>query len=231
MKRNFFEILILTLVAFFSCNKGNYDVENNNQGDFNTLEITEKGDTLETGMWKYTTSQKGISKIGEYNSGFKVGEWFYVQGVDTTKIKWSIYDKDGVKFNIPTNIKSVNKIELPIIYEGDIDDGDKYTYVALLKYNLVELNSSINEYLKEINKHFENETNGNVLSKEFKKYTFKNSAIYKVSMKEKKEHTYEIVSYIFQVKDSMYDLTYKNVVEKTTDINLDIFNDVLYSIK
>jgi hypothetical protein len=223
-------IILSGILFLFSCNGLTNKEEEKVQIEKNQVVITAKGDSLENGFWKYDIAANGVSKRGNYAEGYKVNQWTYKTNLDSVQITWNTFNDKGVKFNIPNFLEIVDSLKLPVLFQGDIDDGDNNTYVILLKYNLKEINSSLYGYLYQLNEALETDPSEVVNSKEFKKFTFKKIEVVRVKVETKKEIKYKAISYVFVVKDFLYDLSYKNVIGKDSAINLEIFNDILYSM-
>lgn len=196
----------------------------------NQLKITSKGDTLETGFWRYDGGSNGVSKSGLYLEGFKIDKWTYRTDFDSADIVWSIFNDKGVKFNVADHLKVIKNLEQPILFQADVEDRDSNTYLVLLKYNLRELNSSAYDYLYQYDQSWK-KSSDILISKEYKKFIFKNIVVFRAKVAtEIKITNYEAISYIFVVNDFLYDLTYKHTMDKGV-INLEIFNDVFYSME
>lgn len=220
----FFVILVLS-----SC-EGKKD-ENEKTPKKNQSIVTADGDTLENGFWNYERGINNVSQSGNYEKGFKIGKWIYINNGDSIITTWSIFSDKDVKFNIPDYFKPMYDLEPPVLFQADIDDNDENTYLVLLRYNLKELNSSVYGYLYQYNESLKRNTEEILKSKKFMKFYFKGIEIFKGIVQTERKKKYEVISYIFVVNDFLYDLTYKNDVVKSNAISLEIFNDILYSME
>lgn len=223
-------ILFLGILIFSSCD-GSKNNQEKAQAEQNQLVITAEGDTLENGFWTYARSTSGVSKSGNYEDGYKIGKWIYKMNGDSVNTTWGVISDKGVKFNIPDYFKPINNVEPPVLFQADIEDNDDNTYLALLRYDLKKLNSSVYDYLYQYNESWGKNTKEILKSKEFKKFYFKGIEIFRAKFQTEREIKYEAISYVFVVKDVLYDLTYKNARGKSSAINLEIFNDILYSME
>lgn len=215
------------MFVFSACNNSNEQA----QTMLNQFIVTANGDTLESGFWVYDNEVTGVYKSGAYKDGYKTGNWIYKTSDDSVTITWSVVSKNSVRLNIPSYLKTLNEVEPPVLYQADIEDGDDNTYLALLSYNLTKLNSSVYGYLYQYNESWKKNTEEVLEWKEFKKFYFNGIEIYRAKLITKRQVSYEAISYVFVVKEILYDLTYKNTLDKSSPINLEIFNDILYSIK
>ena len=223
-------ILFFGILIFSSCGRLK-NKEEKAQATQNQLVITAKGDSLENGFWAYDRGASGVSQSGDYNDGYKIGKWIYKTNVDSVSTTWRVINDKGVKFNIPDYFKPINSVEPPVLFQADIEDNDDNTYLALLRYNLTELNSSVYGYLYQYNESWKKNSEEMLKSKEFKKFYFKNIEIFRAKVETERKIKYEATSYVFVVGDFLYDLTYKNALSKSNTIDAEIFNDILYSME
>ncbi|MBC7915731.1 MAG: hypothetical protein H7Y07_16605 [Pyrinomonadaceae bacterium] len=223
-------ILFFGALIFSSCD-GLKNNKEKAQAMQNQLIVTAAGDTLENGFWTYDSGINNVSQSGNYEDGYKIGKWIYKMNGDSVNTTWRVISDKGVKFNIPDYFKPINNVESPVLFQADIEDNDDNTYLVLLRYNLTELNSSVYDYLYQYNDSWKNNTKAVLKSKEFKKFYFKGIEIFQAKVQTEREIKYEAISYVFVVKDFLYDLTYKNAIGKSNAINLEIFNDILYSMQ
>ncbi|WP_073134253.1 hypothetical protein [Chryseolinea serpens] len=224
-------ILFFGVILFSSC-EGLRSKEGKVQALQNQNQLSvANGDTLETGFWTYYGGVDGVSKSGSYTDGYKMGKWVYKMQADSISTTWRVVNEQGVKFNIPEHLKQINKVEPPVLFQADVDDNDENTYLILLRYNLKELKSSVYDYIYQYNESWKSNTEETLRSKEFKKFCFEGIEVFRAKVATERKSKYEATSYIFVVKDYLYDLTYKNAIGKSTAIDLEIFNDVLYSME
>jgi len=223
-------VLFLGITIFPSCNGLKNDKEDSHKFQ-NQLVVTEKGDSLENGFWTTERVNGGVSKSGNYKDGNKLGKWVYKMNGDSFITNWSVIIEKDVKFNFPDCFKFTNDAEPPTLFLADIDDDDDNTLITLLRYNLTELKSSDYDYLYEYNDVLKNNTEEKLKSKEFKKFYFKGIEMFRMKIQTEKKIKYEGISYIFVVNNILYELAYKNAIGKTNAINLEIFNDILYSME
>lgn len=222
--------LFFGVLIFSSCD-GLKNKEEKKQAMQNQLVVTAEGDTLENGFWTYDKGIDGVSQRGSYEDGYKIGKWIYKMNADSASTTWRVISDKGVKFNIPDYFKPINDVEAPVLFQADVEDNDDNTYLVLLRYNLTELKSSVYGYLYQYNESWEKNSEEKLNSKEFKKFYFKGIEIFRAKVETEREIKYEATSYIFVVKDFLYDLTYKNAKGKSSAIDLEIFNDILYSME
>jgi hypothetical protein len=224
------DILFFGILIFSSCD-GIKNKEEKPQAMQNQLVVTTEGDTLENGFWTYDKGISGVSQSGNYEDGYKIGKWIYKMNADSVTTTWRVISDKGVKFNIPDYFKPINDVEAPVIFQADVEDNDDNTYFVLLRYNLTELNSSVYGYLYQYNESWKKNSEETLKSKEFKKFYFKGIEIFRAKVETEREIKYEATSYIFVVRNFLYDLTYKNAIGKSSAIDLEIFNDILYSME
>lgn len=221
----------LIFYAFYSCgNKEGNSVEKNLKHDLeNQLVITSEGDSLEDGFWQYHTD---IDKTGFYRNGYKVGEWLYKSGEDSALVQWGVFENGNVKFNYPKDWRVIDSLEYPMLFQADIPDGNNFTYVVLLEYDLKKLNTTIYDYLYEVNQSREAGSNEILRSKEAKKFYFKNIDIFRYQVVVERDSTrYEAVSYIFEVNGKLFDLTLKDIANEMTILDQEMIRDMLYSME
>lgn len=223
-------ILFWGILILFSCD-GLKNREEKRQAIQNQLAVTPNGDTLETGFWTYSGGVNRVSKSGVYTDGYKTGEWTYKMNGDSVRTTWRVVSEKGVKFNIPDCLRSIEDVDLPVLFQADVDDNDSNTYLILLRYNLKELNSSVYDYIYQYNESWKSRPEELLKSKEFKKFYFKGVEVFRAKVETERKIKYEAISYIFVVNDFLYDLTYKNAMGKSTAIDLEMFNDIFYSIE
>lgn len=197
----------------------------------NELIITARGDSLEHGFWTYNIGGNGVISSGNYEDGYKVNHWIYKTGKDSLSVTWRIINNNGIKFNVPDYLKLIEKVEPPTLFHFDIPDSDDNTYLVSLRYNLSDLNASVYDYLYQYNQSWKDISSVQVKSKEFKKFTFKGIEIFRVKIVSEGEKKYEAISYIFIVKNYLYDLTYKNTLSEISALDLEVFSDILYSME
>jgi hypothetical protein len=224
-------ILFFGVIIFSSCdglkNKEEKVEALQNQNQLSVV----NGDTLETGFWMYDGGINAVSKSGAYTDGYKTGKWIYRMNGDSVGFIWNIFNEKGVKMNIPDHLKPINDVKLPVLFQADVDDSDDNTYLILLRYNLKEMKSSAYDYIYQYNESWKSNTEETLLSKEFKKFYFEGIEIFRAQVETERRSKYKATSYIFVVKDYLYDLTYKNAIDKSSAIDSEIFNDVLYSME
>ena len=223
-------VLLLGVLVFFSCG-GIKDNKEKLQATQNQLIITSEGDSVENGFWSYNKDINSLSQKGTYEDGYKIDKWTYIVNGDSVNTRWSIINYKGVTFNFPDYFKRIHNTKPPVLFQADIEDNDDNTYLVLLRYDLTEIKSSVYDYLYQYNDSWKNNNEETLKSKEFKKFYFKNIEIFQAKVQTKREINYEAVSYCFVVNNFLYDLTYKNAVSKNSAIGLEIFNDILYSMK
>lgn len=227
---------ILVSLVLFSCGKSNQEnsesEENTQLRRENELVITADGDSLEDGYWKYNDEVSGLSKEGKYRVGVKTGEWKYKIFNKEKTVEWMYFDKQRVKFNYPKYLEISNAIEYPTLFIGDIIDSNNKTYIALLEYDLKDMNSSVYDYLYQVNEAFTSDTSKIIKGKSFRKYIFKNIELFTVNIQlEQDGETYNIMSQVFEINGYLYDFTYKDIAKRMSIVNLEIFKDMLYSME
>ena len=227
---------ILVPLVLFACGESNQEngepIDNTQLRKENEVVITADGDTLEHGFWKYHDESTDIYKEGKYRDGFKIGEWRYKMPNEERTVEWISFDKHRVKFNYPKYLKVSNPVEYPNVFIGDIVDSNNNTYIALLEYNLKDMNSSVYDYLYQVNKAFTSSTSKVIKGKSFRKYIFKNIEFFTVNIQlEQDGDTYNIISQVFEVNGYLYDFTYKDIAKRMSSVNLEIFKDMLYSME
>lgn len=223
-------IVFFGIILFSSCEGFNNRKEKTSAMQ-NQLVMTADGDTLENGFWTYDKGTSGVSQSGNYEDGYKIGKWIYKMNGDSLSTTWQVISDKGVKFNFPDYFKPIIDVKPPVLFQADVEDQDDNTYLALLRYNLKELNSSAYDYLYQYNESWKNNSKEKLISKEFKKLYFKDIEIFRVKVQTERENRYEAISYIFAVNNNLYDLTYKNALSNSSVINLEVFNDILYSME
>ncbi len=228
-------VYLILPIVLSSCGERNFENRGSESNpsfkNENLLVITEDGDTLENGYWKYLNAN-GLSKEGKFKNGVKTGDWKYEIANEVKTVQWAYFDKQKVKFNYPKYLKVSKEIEYPTLFVGDILDNDNFTYMALLEYNLKDMNSSIYDYLYQVNEAFTEKADRLVRGKNFRKYVFKNIDLFTINIQvEQDDRTYIIVSQVFEVNGYLYDFTYKDLSDKMSLINLEIFKDMIYSFE
>jgi|GEM_PF-4240329 len=223
-------ILFVGILIFSSC-EGLKNNKEKAQTIQNQFVLTAEGDTLENGFWTYDRGINGVSQSGNYEDGYKIGKWIYKMNDDSLITTWRVISDKGVKFNFPDYFKPINNVELPILFQADIEDNDDNTYLVLLRYNLTEVNGSIYGYLYQYNELWKTKTEESLKSIEVKKFYFEGIELFRAKVQTEKEIKYEAISYVFVVNNILYDLTYKNAIGNSSAINLEIFNDILYSME
>ncbi len=228
--------ILVTLLLLSNCKNDNENMKSSENDTHlkmnNQLVITMKNDTLENGYWLYKDDIIGLKKEGEYKNGFKTGKWNYIIKNEENKIEWKKFNKHNVKFNYPNYLELSNHLELPIVFIGDIPDNDKNTFIAVLKYDLESNNSTIYDYLNQINKTFISHSSKVLKGRKFIKYTFKTIEFYTVNIQiEKNGKVYNIISQIFETNGVLYDFTYKDIESEMSAISQEIFKDMLYSVE
>ncbi|MCF6298204.1 MAG: hypothetical protein L3J08_09535 [Flavobacteriaceae bacterium] len=203
---------IIMFTILFSCKSENENISD--KISENELLII-NGDSLEDGFWKYTNKGE-IYKSGTYTKGYKVNEWNYFDSNKTRFVIWKVFNKESVKFSYPNYLKVSDSVEFPTLFMGDIIDSNNNTYIALLEYNLTNMNSTIHDYLYQLNQSRGSSKNIEILKlKEVRKFYFKNVNVFKYYAEvEREKQAYNVVSYIFEVDGYLYDLTYKDIAGK-----------------
>jgi hypothetical protein len=216
----------LSTINLISCDRKSNDIEKTNQ-----IYITEKGDSLETGFWELEIGRNGVGCRGNFIDGFRTDKWTYYTNTDTTTFAWKIFNKDGIKFNIPDYITETNQEE-PTVFQGNINKKDKNCYFILLRYDINKINSSIYDYLYPYVEAMEKGSIEVLKSREIKKYTFKNNIeIFRTKLDFEGKRKYQAISYIFVINNILYDLTYRDFSEEIDKIDIEVFTDILYSFE
>lgn len=221
------QLLFATFIFIVSCKQEYQKV------DTNVINITKTGDSLETGLWIYSTGKFGISSRGYFNNGLRTGEWIYKFGNDSIKTNWSVINFDKTKFSFPDKYKIIdsNKIDYPLIFQASIDIEDKNTHISLLKHKLEDSHLAAYEYLLFSKEDISKDPNINVKSLKSKKYIFKNIDIYKLQIELFENENYTIISYVFVIDDKLYELVYKNKTSQVTELELELVENILYSME
>lgn len=212
-------------ITTISCDKPTTENEKHNQ-----LYVTDKGDSLETGFWIFEPGTSGVSKSGNFKDGFRDGVWTYKTTTDSVSVKWTVFTNDSLKLNLPDQLTFSNQ-EAPVIFLGTIGKDNEHSYYTLLKYDLKQINASIYDYVFQYIQSLENSTVERLTAREVKKFNFKTTEILRVKVNLEGDQKYQATSYLFTHNDILYDLTYREEVDKVSDIELEIFNDVLYSFQ
>jgi hypothetical protein len=220
--------LLLTIVltiAIASCDKTASESQKVNQ-----LYVTDKGDSLETGFWVFERGSNGVSKKGNFKDGFREGVWIYKTPTDSSSITWTVFSNDSLRLNLPDHAKFTNQ-ELPVIFFGTIRENTEHCYYTLLQYNLKEINASVYDYIFQYIQSLENSAAEKLNKREVKKFNFKTTEVFRVTVDLEGERKYQAISYIFVFNGILYDLTYRDEMDKVEDIELEVFNDILYSFQ
>jgi hypothetical protein len=215
----------LSINTFTSCHKNSSRSPKTNQ-----LFITDKGDSLETGFWLFEIGPNGVGCSGNFIDGFRTNKWKYFTKVDTTVFNWKTFAKDSIKLSIPDYLEEIKQDE-PTVFFGKIKNKDEHCYLALLRYDLKEVKSTVYDYLYQYVESMEKSLFEELKSREIKKYTFKNIEILRTKLEIESTRKYQAISYIFVVNNILYDLTYRDFNEDINNINIEIFNDILYSFE
>lgn len=219
-----FLILLLTTLVV-SCGKR---AEDNQQ--INQLYVTEKGDSLETGPWIFEPGRSGISKRGNFKHGFRDGIWKYEHKGDSTSVNWTVFAKDSIKLNLPVHVKFTEQ-EIPVLFLARIRDDSEHSYYTLLRYNLREIKASVYDYIFQYIQSLENSSVENLEKREVKKFNFKTTEVFRVKVNLRGQRNYQAISYIFTSRDVLYDLTFREELDKVTESDLEVFSDMLYSFQ
>jgi hypothetical protein len=70
-----------------------------------------------------------------------------------------------------------------------------------------------------------------LISKEDKKFTFNKVVVFRVVVNTRKKAEYQAISYVFNVGNFLYDLSYKRHKIKGNPVDLEVFNDIFYSMQ
>jgi hypothetical protein len=217
--------VILLTTTLVSCDKKGSESQK-----FNQLYITQKGDSLETGLWVFEPGPNGVGKRGNFKDGFREGVWNYQSKMDSTLIKWTVLTKDSLKLNLPDYIKLTDQ-EPPVLFLARLRDDTEHSYYTLLRYNLKEINASVYDYIFQYIQSLENSSVEKLRKREVKKFNFKATEVFRVKVDLEGERKYQATSYIFTSNDILYDLTYRDEFDRVDDIGLEVFNDILYSFQ
>jgi len=221
---NFYIIVFLTTVAV-SCDKRVLD-----QQEINQLYVTEKGDSVETGPWVFEPGPSGVTKRGNFKAGFRDGIWKYKLKGDTASVTWIVFTVDSLKLNLPDSIKFTEQ-ETPVLFLARLRDDSEHSYYTLLRYNLKEVSASVYDYIFQYIQSLENSSAEKLQKREVKKFTFKTTEVFRVKVDLQGERRYQAISYIFTSDDIVYDLTFRDESANIDEIDLEVFNDILYSFQ
>jgi hypothetical protein len=220
--QNFLLIVMLTSLVI-SCDDRAKEIP-----EINQLYVTDKGDSVETGLWIFEPGPNGVGKQGNFKDGLREGVWKYKAKGDSVLLKWTIFTKDSLILNLPNSIKLTEQ-EPPVVFLGQLRDSTEHSYYTLLRYNLKEVNASVYDYIFQYIQSLENSTVEKLGKREIKKFTFKTTEIFRVKVNLQGQQKYQAISYIFTSSDILYDLTFRKQLQIVDDIDLEIFNDILYS--
>jgi hypothetical protein len=198
--------------------------------DQNQFIVTSRGDTLENGFWNYNVDSTGVSKQGHYKNGYKTGRWTYETIFDSVDIEWSVVDLKNVKFNVPGHVKPTGKERLPVLYHADIEDNDTNTYFTLARHERNKIKTCL-YYVYNLDQALKSDTTHVILSKEFKKFHFTEHEIFRAKIVTEMGKRYETITYVFGIGNVLYDLTYKHALHNSGVIDLEVVNDILYSME
>jgi hypothetical protein len=208
-----------------SCGKKAEDKQQINQ-----LYVTETGDSVETGPWTFEPGRSGISKHGNFKDGFRDGIWKYEHKGDSMSVNWTVFAKDSIKLNLPGHVKFTEQ-EIPVLFLARLRDNDEHSYYTLLRYNLREVNASVYDYIFQYIQSLENSTVEKLEKREVKKFNFKKTEVFRVKVDLRGQQDYQAISYIFTSGEVLYDLTFREELDKVTEIDLEVFSDMLYSFQ
>lgn len=217
-------ILLLTTLIMSCDNRPEHD-QNVNQ-----LYITEKGDSVETGPWIFEPGRSGVSKRGNFKDGFRDGIWKYKHKGDSTAVNWIVFAKDSIKLNLPAHVKFTEQ-EIPVLFLARLRDDSDHSYYTLLRYNLKEVDASVYDYIFQYIQSLENSSVEKLVKREVKKFNFKKTEVFRVKVDLRGQRNYQAISYIFTSRDVLYDLTFREELGKVTEIDLEVFSDMLYSFQ
>jgi hypothetical protein len=222
-----FLLTVLFTTWLVSCDK-----RTNENQKFNQLYVTEKGDSLETGLWVLEPGPSGVGARGHFKDGFRDGVWHYQAKGDSAWVNWTVFTKDSLKLNLPDSLKFTEQ-EPPVVFLGRLRDDAEHSYYTLLQYNLKEVNSSVYGYIFQYIQSLENSSVEKLEEREIKKFYFKTTEVFrvKVNLKLEGERKYQAISYIFTSNDILYDLTFREELNRVDEIYLEVFNDILYSFQ
>lgn len=221
---NLFSILLFTTLAISCDNKPEH-----NQ-DVNQLYITEKGDSVETGPWIFEPGRSGVSKRGNFKDGFRDGMWKYKHQGDSTAVNWIVFAKDSIKLNLPAHVKFTEQ-QIPVLFLARLRDNSEHSYYTLLRYNLKEVRASVYDYIFQYIQSLENSSLEKLEKREVRKFNFKKTQVFRVKVDLRGQRNYQAISYIFTSGDMLYDLTFREELDKITEIDLEVFSDMLYSFQ
>lgn len=221
---NLFLIILLTSLVT-SCDKRTEHTQKINQ-----LYVTEDGDSLETGPWIFEPGRSGISKRGNFKDGLRDGIWKYKHKGDSATVKWKVFAKDSIKLNLPDHVKFTEQ-EIPVLFLARLRDDSEHSYYTLLRYNLREINASVYDYIFQYIQSLENSSVEKLEKREVKKFNFKKTEIFRVKVNLRGQRNYQAISYVFTSGDVLYDLTFREELDKITEIDLELFSDMLYSFQ
>lgn len=221
------QLLVLIFILFISCKQEYHQV------DINVLNITKNGDSIENGLWIYDTGKFGVISRGNFLNGMLEGKWTYKLGKDSIKTIWNIYKVDSIKFSFPDKYELIDtsKLDYPLIFQAKIIKDDKNTHFSILKHKLEDADYAAYEYLLLDKEEIMEDPNTEVLSMNARKYIFKNIDIFKLVVDMKQKEEYKFISYIFIVGNYLYDFVYKNQASEVSNIEFQIFDEILYSIE
>ena len=180
---------------------------------------------------KYTPNSDRVTIQGNYDNGQPSGEWVYWTDLDSVKVRWTPIQVANVKLSLPDNLRINENARYPFLFQGDFVDGDKNTYMALLRYDLGKLKKSDYDYLAELHRYMKSDSSVVLESMDFKKLTYKDAIVYRATFDTRSSKSYRGTSYIFVANNMLYDLAYKRVIERTEAISDLIFKDVLYGME
>lgn len=220
--------LLLPIVLTFTIASCDKKIPENQK--VNQLYVTDKGDSVETGYWVIESGRNGVNTRGNFKDGFREGVWSYQTETDSVSVEWTTFNKDNVKLNLPSSIKFTDQ-ELPVIFLGTLRDDARHCYYTLLRYNLKQVNASVYDYIYQYIQSLEQSLVENLERREVKKFVFTTTEIFRVKVDLIRERKYQAISYIFTHNDVLYDLTYREEHNRIGNIELEVFNDVLYSFQ
>jgi len=196
----------------------------------NQLYITEKGDSVETGLWIFEPGISGVSKRGDFKEGFRDGIWKYKHKGDSTAVNWILFAKDSIKLNLPAHVKFTEQ-EMPVLFLARLREDSEHSYYTLLRYDLKDVDASVYDYIFQYIQSLENSSVEKLEKREVRKFNFKRTKIFRVKADLRGERNYQAISYILTSGDVLYDLTFREELDKVSEIDLEVFNDMLYSFQ
>ena len=106
--------------------------------------VEQKMGKVNNSPWLYfdTENKITVNKNGKYSEGFKIGRWSYTfsSSGEESYINWSVYDKDSLKLNYPTDWKA--ELKKQSVFYADIPSQTSSYFAILNKGDTVAQTAS-----------------------------------------------------------------------------------------